>query len=55
MKLHRSDCIVARSRSFSCWREIIEAVRLRRRHVEGVLTERKEWFKMQQAADPSWE
>lgn len=49
MKLHRSDCIVARSRSFTSWQEIIEAVRARREHLKRVMEERKEWFKLQQS------
>lgn len=47
MKLHRSDCIVARSRSFSCWQEIIDAVKERRLHIYKTLDERRVWRKIQ--------
>lgn len=47
MKLLRADCVVARTRNFRCWREIIEAVQERRERLTRVLEERRVWREIQ--------
>ncbi len=47
MTFQPSDTRVLRKQSFTTWEEIVEAVMLRRHHIEAVRAERRDWFKLQ--------